>query len=420
MTEDDKQLVRDSWAKVMPISDKAESMTADSKNEAAFDYLAAASKVALKLAETAVERDEKGAHPHQEIGLLREAGLLELVAPIELGGHGVRWIDTLPVLRTISAADGSIGQLLIYHYVNSYVPLLFGTPAEATYHVQQQVTNRWYVADAINPLSPPLDVIKNKHGFVVNGTVSFSTGVAVSQRTIITPTVDGVQYFASIPTDRRGLAVNDDWDNIGQRLTSSGSATFHDFQVLNEELFTKFPVGTRPNPFATLATPLAQLGHVNLYLGIASGALEQAAEYTRNITRPWLFSGVNRAVDDPYIAERYGVLVADLSASIALADQAGRKVQAALDRGDLLSADERAEVAIEVAKAKVHSTATALSITAKIFEVTGARATGRKHGFDRFWRNVRTLTLHDPVFYKQKEVGNYFLSGLKPEFSLYT
>jgi len=41
------------------------------------------------------------------------------------------------------------------------------------------------------------------------------------------------------------------------------------------------------------------MGHVNLYLGIASGALEQAAEYTRNITRPWLFSGVNRAVDDP-------------------------------------------------------------------------------------------------------------------------
>jgi alkylation response protein AidB-like acyl-CoA dehydrogenase len=111
------------------------------------------------------------------------------------------------------------------------------------------------------------------------------------------------------------------------------------------------------------------LGRVNLYLGIASGALEQAAEYTRNITRPWLFSGVNRAVDDPYIAERYGVLIADLSASIALADQAGGKVQAALDRGDLLSADERAEVAIEVAKAKVHGKATALSNTAKIFEV---------------------------------------------------
>src|SRR6202047_4925963 len=154
-----------------PMNDTSIAGAADSKNEAAFDYLAAASKVALKLAETAVERDEKGAHPHQEIGLLREAGLLELVAPIELGGHGVRWIDTVPVLRTISAADGSIGQLLISHYVNRYVPLLFGTPAEATYHVQQQVTNRWYVADAINPLSPPLDVIKNQQGFVVNGTV---------------------------------------------------------------------------------------------------------------------------------------------------------------------------------------------------------------------------------------------------------
>src|SRR5258708_39620102 len=195
-----------------------------------------------------------------------------------------------------------MGHFRIYCYRISCFPRRFGRPAEATYHVQQRVKTGWYGADKINPLSPPLEVIKNKHGFVVNGTVSFSTGVAVSQRTIITPTVDGVQYFASIPTDRRGLAVNDDWDNIGQRLTSSGSATFHDFQVLNKELFTKFPVGTRPNPFATLATPLAPLGHVNLYLGIASGALEQAAEYTRNITRPWLFSGVNRAVDDPYIA----------------------------------------------------------------------------------------------------------------------
>ena len=63
---------------------------------------------------------------------------------------------------------------------------------------------------------------------------------------------------------------------------------------------------------------------------------------------------------------------------------------------------------------------TSLPTAVAIEFVTGARATGRKYGFDRFWRNVRTHTLHDPVFYKEKEVGNYFLNGIKPEFTLYT
>ncbi len=41
-------------------------------------------------------------------------------------------------------------------------------------------------------------------------------------------------------------------------------------------------------------------------------------------------------------------------------------------------------------------------------------------GLDRFWRNVRTHTLHDPVAYKRREVGEHFLNGTHPPFTLYT
>jgi alkylation response protein AidB-like acyl-CoA dehydrogenase len=385
-----------------------------------FDYRAAAKRVAAKLDETAVERDRNGNHPYEEVDLLRKEGLLELIAPKEFGGHGLRWQQSLEAVRIISAADGSIGQLLAYHYVNSHVPLLFGTVHQAEKHTRQQVLNQWYVADSVNPLSPALAVTENDQGFVINGKITFSTGVPVSQRVIITPAYGGAEYFASVPTDRPGLIVNDDWDNIGLRQSASGSVTFANYQVLKEELFTKFEAGTKPNAFATLVTPLIQLGFVNFYLGIASGALDRAAEYTRNTSRPWFLSDVDHAVNDPYILSRYGSLVSELDASIALAKQAAHKVQTAFDIGDSLSPDERAEAAFEVAKAKIHSTETALKITTKIFEVTGARATSRQYSFDRFWRNVRTHTLHDPVFYKEKEVGNYFLNGVKPEFTLYT
>jgi hypothetical protein len=59
-------------------------------------------------------------------------------------------------------------------------------------------------------------------------------------------------------------------------------------------------------------------------------------------------------------------------------------------------------------------------VTNKIFEVTGARATASKYGFDLYWRNVRTHTLHDPVLYEAREIGEYFLSQRPPEFTFYS
>ena len=66
------------------------------------------------------------------------------------------------------------------------------------------------------------------------------------------------------------------------------------------------------------------------------------------------------------------------------------------------------------------ATDTALRVTGGVFEVTGARATASKVGLDRFWRDVRTHTLHDPVAYKEQELGRYVVKGEAPEPSWYT
>ena len=55
-----------------------------------------------------------------------------------------------------------------------------------------------------------------------------------------------------------------------------------------------------------------------------------------------------------------------------------------------------------------------------IFQVMGARATTAQLNLDRFWRNVRTQTLHDPIDYKYQEVGEWVLTGKVPEPSFYS
>lgn len=73
--------------------------------------------------------------------------------------------------------------------------------------------------------------------------------------------------------------------------------------------------------------------------------------------------------------------------------------------GARLDTQQRGEVAIAIAEAKVLSHRAGLYASQELFEVVGARGTKAALGFDRFWRDVRTHTLHDSLDYKLAVLG---------------
>jgi alkylation response protein AidB-like acyl-CoA dehydrogenase len=167
-------------------------------------------------------------------------------------------------------------------------------------------------------------------------------------------------------------------------------------------------------PFGSLLLPTIQLVFTNFYLGIALGSLKFASQYTTTSTRAWPFSNDKKEspTEEFYILERYGSFFAHLRAAETLVDRAGRELASLYEKhGEkrTVTPRERGEAAEWVASAKVVTTDTALRVTSGVFEVTGSRATGRKVGLDRFWRDVRTHTLHDPVAYKNRELGEFVL-----------
>ena len=210
------------------------------------------------------------------------------------------------------------------------------------------------------------------------------------------------------------------WNNVGLRLTESGSVAINQVQIpwtdaLGWDVRTHAPDPTvLAIPFGSLLLPTIQLVFTNFYLGIALGSLKFAAKYTTATTRPWPFSNDKKksATEEFYILERYGNFFAHLRAAEALVDRAGLELATVYEKhgkSRSVTPRERGEVAEWIASAKVVTTDTALRVTAGVFEVTGSRATGRKVGLDRFWRDVRTHTLHDPVAYKNRELGEYVL-----------
>jgi len=384
------------------------------------DWTALAQGVADALAPDAAARDRAGASPRREVELLRETGLLALLNPVAHGGGGGSFADALLATRIIGRADASIAQLLAYHYLHLTNAVWRATPEQAERLSRGSVAGQWFWGGASNPRDPESRLTPEAaDGFRLNGRKTFASNAALADKiTLRAQLGDGFAVIV-VPGDRGGVTHGNDWDAFGQRLSESGTVTFVDVRVEKDEVLGD-PAAPPPPPRTSLVVPFHQLLIVNFYIGTAEGALAEAARYIRTTSRPWQASGVARASLDPYILEHYGDLDVELRASAALADVAGQRFEAATARGDAITPDERNLAAAAIYAAKVHASRTALEVTSKIFELMGARATAGHYGYDRFWRNIRTHTLHDPVAYKSREVGNFALNGIITPTPLYS
>ena len=378
--------------------------------------------VATILAGDAVARDRGTEPPHAEVALLKDSGLATVLGPVEFGGGGQTWETAYRLTREVATADGSIGQLYGYHLLWFWAARLVGTPEQIAAVEQAATENRWFFGGAVNPRDNDVEITDEGDTLVYHGAKTFSTGSRVSDVTVLEGVLAGTDthIFAIVPSNSEGLTFHDDWDNIGQRNTESGSVTIDNVRTDWSSAAGFVDKVFQPRVYNTLNVPIIQLVFVNFYLGIARGALDSAAEYTRTTTRAWLHSTVDNALDEPYIVDLYGDYTAKLWAVEALADAVAAEQQQLHDRADSVTEAERGEHEVRVAAAKARATEVALEITAGIFEALGARATASSHGFDRFWRNVRTHTLHDPVFYKRREVGRHVLTGELPTPTWYS
>jgi alkylation response protein AidB-like acyl-CoA dehydrogenase len=385
------------------------------------DVDAAFSALSHQLAQTVIERERRGGHAAAERALVRRSGLLTLTIPERFGGLGERWATMLHGTRRLARVDSALAHLFAFHHLQVAGVLLYGSTAQQHDLLRATVNERWFWGNALNPLDRRTAATgAGDGGFVLDGAKSFCSGSVGSDMLTVSAwhASSGTALIGVLPTRREGVEVQPDWDAFGQRQTDSGSVRFHGVPLHAPEVLQA--PGVVPTPRATLRSQLAQLILANLYLGIAEGAYTEGRAFTRQSSRPWFASGVERALDDPFVQHRYGELRLLVRPAELAADDAARRLDEAFDAGAALTAEERGRVAIAVAEAKVLAHRAALEVGSQLFELTGARATTERLGLDRHWRNARVHTLHDPVDYKLRDIGRFQLDGRVPEPSAYS
>lgn len=374
--------------------------------------------LASQLAVSAVARDRQGGSAQAEKQLIRNSGLLGLSIPKAQGGAEAGWPTIYRFTRYLAAVDSSLAHLFAFHHLQVATIQLFGDEWQRRFWLTRTLEENWFWGNATNGRDTGLRLLRLEEHYQLVGSKSFCSGALGADALVVSVPRNSSRpedrVFVVVPAQRDGLLVNNDWDGFGQRQTDSGTVNFEGVFVDARDLLEQ-GVGTLRG---TLRTCVSQLVLVQIYLGNALGALNAALRYIQEQGRGWPGAATN-PLDDGFIQLRIGELWSRLQAASGVADQAGTALQHAWDSPEP-SVGERGELATRIAEAKLLSARVALDITSQIFETMGARATSSRYGFDRFWRNVRVHTLHDPLDHKQRDIGRWLLTGEHPQPSVYS
>ncbi|MFE9322194.1 SfnB family sulfur acquisition oxidoreductase [Nocardia sp. NPDC052278] len=393
-------------------------VVADRIESAAHAYSVAA-QLASEFAVGAAARDLGRELPFAEVDRLAASGLLAITAPAEFGGADLPPSAVAEVVRILAAADPNIAQIPHSHFVYLNLLRLAGTAdQQARYFGQvlagarianaQSERGTATVADIATTVRPVGD------RFRIDGVKFYCTGSLFADLLAVLTRLDDPEgrsglpageYIAYLPADTPGVRIIDDWDGIGQRTTGSGTIEFAEVLVEPDQLIARSAAVHAPTGYGAYA----QLLHAAIDTGIARGALGAATEFVRTSSRPWFEAGVERAVDDPLLIQRFGELSVAVTSAEATLTAAGVAVDAAIR-----DAESVAPASLAVATAKVLADRAANEVSAALFEVGGTRSAAADLNLHHFWRNARTHTLHDPIRWKYQHIGRALLHDTAP------
>ncbi len=383
-----------------------------------------AAGLSARLAGGAAERDLGRRLPDAELAELAASGLLGITVPRAHGGPGVSTRTLCAVIRLLSSGDGSIGQIPQNHFFCLDAVRESGGAGQLAFFYRLVLQGARFGNALINTRQPDGPAGSTtiepdpEGGYLITGAKSYATGALSADWVPVAATdADDRVHTVFIPRDAPGLVVVDDWDGFGQRTTASGSAILGAVHADADWVIPTWKSFEYPNTFRAFT----QLIHAAIDIGIAEGALRAAAGYLNSYARSQPGGGAEPAREDPVVIHHFGELTVLVRSARALLEQAADVVdeaRAGLAEPGLApeaAARWEAEANVAMAAARAHADRVTVQAASEWFELAGASAARRPLGLDRYWRDVRTHTLHDPRRKRVSEVGDYSLNDVFPQ-----
>lgn len=373
-----------------------------------------------RIADTALQREKERRLGTDAIQWLKDVRFGAVRVPVEFGGDGASLPQLFQLLTELAEADSNLAQALRGHFAfvedrlnatrNEQVAIWLRRFANG-----DVVGNAWTEVGDV-PIGEVITrVSKQGEHFVVNGQKFYSTGSIFADWVDLFARRDddGSDVIAAVSTHQSGVTHEDDWDGFGQRTTGSGTSTYLNAVVEEENII----------PFSSrfkYQTAFYQLFHLATLSGIARAATRDVAQQVRERKRIFSTGNAPAAALDAQVQQVVGEVSALAYATESIVIRAAFAAQRAYDahwQNDA-EVEKQANIAAELesAQGQVVVSELALKATTLLFDALGASAASSSKALDRHWRNARVVASHNPLIYKARIIGDWHINGTEPSY----
>jgi alkylation response protein AidB-like acyl-CoA dehydrogenase len=249
-------------------------------------FVETAAAVGAEIAAYAERHDRDGTFVEEGVSALREAGLLAVGVPAELGGGGGTISDVAAVQRELAHHCGSTALATSMHqHVVAFTAWRYRRELPGAEATLRRVADEGILlvstggADQTHPRG---EATKVDGGYLVSGRKVFcsqsSAGAVMSTMFGYDDPEQGRRVLnMAVPIASEGVEILDDWDTLGMRGTASNSIVLDEVFVPDERVLANRPYGVIDGPLQvifSIAFPIIS----GVYLGVAEAAYEAAVD----------------------------------------------------------------------------------------------------------------------------------------------
>lgn len=364
----------------------------------------------------AITRELERQPPLEEIEWLKKSGFTALRLPKSDGGLEATLPELFSLLIELGEADSNLVQSLRGHF--GFVENVLSSSDTA---FKQLWFNRIAQGEIVGPAWSETgearqavfstQIKRSGDRWRLDGKKFYTTGSLYSDWINIGLT-DENDKGVSVTVSRTapGVSVLDDWNGFGQTLTASGTAIFENVEIHHSDIRDDAHFGYSPAFY--------QLIHLATLAGIGRAQSGEVAALVAARTRTYSNGNASRAADDAQILHVVGRLRSAAYTSGAIVQHAAQALQRAYEAqqqgGEQQKTHSVALAELEVSQSLNVVTDLLLNASSTLFDALGASATLKPLALDRFWRNARTLSSHNPRIYKDRIVGDFAVNGTLP------
>ncbi|MEW2521420.1 acyl-CoA dehydrogenase family protein [Actinacidiphila alni] len=368
-----------------------------------------------EIAERSRGREEQAEGFTDLVQLLRGSGLGGFRVPREYGGSGGTLPELLAIIADIAERNPNLAHIVRTHFAFVEARLRSTRSAERERWLREAAAGVLF-ANLAGELTAAVvgagarhstELVDTAAGPRLRGRKFYSTGSPYVDRLAVSASHRDGAVLAVVPVTRAGVHRVGDWDGFGQVLTGSGTTEFTDVEVRPDEIIAGGPASGE----AVRYFVLGQIYILAIQTGILRAVVTDGRALLHRRTRTFSNAAATSPVDDPQLHRVLGGLAVWAEAAEALVQSAARALDDATDA--LVSGAHdpylAREFALRTAKAKVVLDDVGPRAANAIFDLGGASATRRLYNLDRHWRNLRTVSTHNPAATKARVLGEYLV-----------